>query len=138
MAGTKIEIGSLEEICKKVLEFDPKIRFVSVLSEKGALLTSHKKEGIKLLLNERHQEMLFMEAALVTRMHKEYDEELGKLEFVSIDRERIVLVGVPFDGHLLYLTAEKSIDLKKTVSKILSAIKFEYNTKLHNNQGMKK
>ena len=114
--------GDLDEICKKVLKVD-KIRFVAILSEKGRVLTTHKKDGIKLLVDEKRQEMLFMQVALETRMHKEYDEQLGKIEFISLEREKIMTLGFSLENYILYLTAEKGIDSTKVTSEILQMIR---------------
>lgn len=121
--GVKNKIGDLDEICKKILKVDTMIRFTAILSEKGRVLAAHKKEGVKLLVNEKQQEMLFMQVALEARMHKEYDEQLGKIEFISLEREKIIMLGFSFESYVIYLTTEKGIDLIKVTSEILQMIK---------------
>jgi hypothetical protein len=118
-------LGELESICEKVLEINPRIRFVGIISDKGRLLAGRKNEGIKFLVNEKDHEMLFMGLALKERMRRDYDEQLGPVDYTVSHRAKCVIMGFPFGENILYVSGEKDLDLTKVASKILEIIKEE-------------
>jgi hypothetical protein len=75
------QTGVLESICKKILDLDPKIRFAGIISYKGKLLAGGEKEGVKMLVDKKNHEILFMEVALRVRMRQEFDKQLGPVNF---------------------------------------------------------
>lgn len=115
-------ISDLESICKRIVKTDPKIRFAGIISDKGRLLAGHKKVGIKFLVNEKNHEMLFMGVALKERMRREYDEQLGPVDFTVSHRAKCVIMGFRFGEDILYVSAEKDVDLTKVTSTIMEII----------------
>ncbi len=115
-------VPELESICKKVVELDPNVRFTGIVSTKGKLLASHKKGGIKLHVNEKNHEMLFMGLALKERMRQDYDEQLGPVDYTVSHRAKCVIIGVPFEKNILLISGEKDLDVTKISSKILQML----------------
>jgi len=115
-------LHELESICKKVVEMDPNIRFTGVVSDKGKLLASHKKGRIKLHVNEKNHEMLFMGLALQERMRQDFDEQLGPVDYSVSHRAKCVVIGFPFEGNILLVSGEKDLDITKVSSKILKML----------------
>ena len=121
------QIGILESICKKILDLDPKIRFAGIISYKGKLLAGGEKEGVKMLVDKRNHEMLFMEVALRVRMRQEFDKQLGQVNFTVSHRGKMVIMSFPFKSDILYVSGENDLDLAKIPSEILRIIRNEYN-----------
>src|SRR2546428_11793810 len=94
-------LDELESICEKILEINPSIRFVGIISDKGRLLAGRKKDGIEFHVNERDHEMLFMGLALKERMRREFDEELGHVEYTVSHRARCVIMGLHIGARTL-------------------------------------
>ncbi len=107
-----------EKFCKKILGFDSTIRFAGIISDRGKLVAGGFRNGITPFIEERDHEMAFMEVALRIRMRNEFNENFGKVNFTISDRERIIVMSIPLGNFFLYLSAEKSFDLK-TSYKIL-------------------
>jgi hypothetical protein len=127
MASYQETLDESESICDKVWEIDPLIRFVGIISDKGRLLAGRKKEGIKLHVNEKDHEMLFMGIALKQRMRREYDEQLGPVDFTVSYRAKCVVMGFPIGENTLYVSGGKDLDLTKIPSKILEIINHSFN-----------
>ena len=121
------QTGVLESICKKILDLDPKIRFAGIISYKGKLLAGGEKEGVRMLVDKRNHEMLFMEVALRVRMRQEFDKQLGPVNFTVSHRGKMVIMSFPFRNEILYISGENDIDLTKVPSEILRIIKEECN-----------
>ena len=117
------QTGILESICKRILDLDPKIRFAGIISNKGKLLAGGEKEGVKMLVDKRNHEMLFMEVALRVRMRQEFDKQLGPVNFTVSHRAKMVIMSFPFGSDILYISGENDLDLTKVPSKILRIIK---------------
>ena len=113
----------LEKLCKEIMELDPKIRFVGIISEMGRILAGGERPGIKLLIDNTKHEMLFMEVALRIRMRHEFDLTLGPVNFTISHRDKIAVMSIPYKDQVLYVSAEKDIDLCKIPHKILELIR---------------
>ena len=111
-----------EKICKKVMELDPKIRFVGMINEKGRLVAGGMKEGLKSLEDTRDDEMLYMELVLRAKMRREFDKVLGPVQFAMSYRERVVIMSFPLKDHVLLLSAEKGVDFSEIPFKILKML----------------
>ena len=111
------------KICNDIKNLDPKIRFAAVINERGKIVAGGMKEGIQSLEEEKHDEMLFLELALRVRMRKEFDAQLGKVNFAMAQRSRALAISVPIKEDILYVVAEPDADYATLPSKIMDIIK---------------
>ena len=125
MALYQETLNELELICEKVLGLDPMIRFVGIISDKGRLLEGRIKEGIEFHVNEKDRQMLFMGLALKERMRRDYDEQLGPVDYTISQRAKCVIMGFPFGEYIMYVSGEKNLDLATVAPRILEFIKQE-------------
>ncbi len=123
------KVLNFEKFCKKILEFDSTIRFAGIISDRGKLVAGGFRNGITPFIEERDHEIAFMEVALRIRMRNEFNEKLGKVNFTISDRERVIVMSMPLGNFVLYLSAEKSFDLK-TPNKILRFSKSNRNNSI--------
>lgn len=112
-----------DNVCKKVLELDSKIRFAGMINEKGRLFAGGMRQGIKSLEETRDDEMLYMELVLRAKMRKEHDKVLGQVQFALSYRENVIIMSFPLNDNVLLLSAEKDVnfaDIPFKVMKILA------------------
>lgn len=110
------------KICKDVLALDPKIRFAGVINERGRLVAGGMKENVEPLENQKDDEMLFMELALRVKMRKEFDKQLGPVNFALASRERALAISFVLNKDILYVVSEPDSDygiLPKAILKII-------------------
>ena len=119
----KPTIYNYTEICDKVKNLDSKIRFAGIINERGRLTAGGMKEGIQSLESERYDETLFMELALRVKMRREFDSQLGKVEFSMSKRGRTLAMSFPIGEDTLYVYAEPDADYKELPTKIIEIIK---------------
>lgn len=115
--------NDFEILCVKVFGLDSRIRSARVINNKGKLVAGGMRSGLTALENAKKDEMLFMELSLRVRMRHEFDDEFGPVEFSLSHRGKIVLMSFPMDPNVLFVTAEKQIDLNKIPFKILELVK---------------
>ena len=113
------DVQYFEKLCEQIKDLDSKIRFAGIISEMGKIIAGGPKEGIKLLVDEREHEILFMEVALRIRMRHEFNMQLGPVNFTISHRDKIVVMSMPFDNKIMYVSAEKKLNLSKIPFAIL-------------------
>ena len=117
------EIRDYFKLCNVIKELDPKIRFAGVINERGRLVAGGMKEGVKPLESQKEDEVLFMELALKVKMRKEFDKQLGSVNFAISLREKAIAMSFPIgNSDVLYVFADPNVDYRKLLEKILSSI----------------
>ena len=116
------KIFDYSAICKTILSLDTKIRFAGVINERGRLVAGGMKENVTPLENEKDDEMIFMELALRVKMRKEFDKQLGPVNFALASRERALAISFLINDDILYVVSEPDSDyctLPKKITKII-------------------
>jgi hypothetical protein len=116
------KIHDYAKICNSILSIDPKIRFSGVINERGRLVAGGMRENVEPLESEKDDEMIFMELALRVKMRKEFDKQLGLVNFALASRERALAISVPINNDILYVVAEPDSDYGVLPKKILEII----------------
>jgi len=111
-----------EEMCKKVLELDPLIRFAGLINENGRLIAGGMKPGFESLEDSRDNEMLYMELVLRARMRKEFDKAFGPVKFAMSYREKTIIMSFPWNDKVFLISAEKELDFSKLPFRVLEII----------------
>lgn len=117
------KIYDYNQICEKIKNLDSKIRFAGVINERGRLVAGGMKTGIEPLETEKDDEMLFMELALRVKMRKEFDKQLGKVNFALASRERALAISFLLNDDVLYVVGEPDMDFCKIPKMIIEIIK---------------
>ncbi len=116
------KIYDYAKICDSIMSVDPKIRFAGVINERGRLVGGGMKENIEPLENEKDDEMIFMELALRVKMRKEFDKQLGSVNFAMASRQRALAISVPLNDDILYVVAEPDSDYGLLPKRILEIV----------------
>jgi hypothetical protein len=116
------KIYDYSQICASVMQIDSKIRFAGVINERGRLVGGGMRENVEPLENEKDDEMIFMELALRVKMRKEFDKQLGNVNFAMALRERALAISVPLGEDILYVVSEPDADYGVLPKRILEII----------------
>ena len=116
------KIFDYPKICKSVLSIDTKIRFAGVINERGRLVAGGMKENVTPLENEKDDEMIYMELALRVKMRKEFDKQLGRVNFALASRERALAISFLINDDILYVVSEPDADYGALPKQILEII----------------
>lgn len=116
------KIFDYSKICKSIMNIDSKIRFAGVINERGRLVAGGMRENVEPLESEKDDEMIFMELALRVKMRKEFDKQLGNVNFAMASRERALAISVPLGEDILYVASEPDTDYGTLPKKILEII----------------
>ncbi|PBO84119.1 MAG: hypothetical protein COA77_11185 [Thaumarchaeota archaeon] len=116
------KIFDYPQICDKIKNLDEKIQFVSVINEKGNLVTGGVSDNSESSQNKRFYEDLYEEVATRVKLRKDFDMVLGKLKGSIIIRHRVVTMSIPIKNDILFVSADTSINYSVLLEKILKEI----------------
>ncbi|MGB6463317.1 MAG: DUF6659 family protein [Nitrosotalea sp.] len=118
----QLMMESYESTCDRVIKLDPKIRFVVAITDNGKPIASRTRRGLVPLIDGNDGEVVLTEAALIIRMHREFDEKLGKVNYVIIKREKIAALIFSLGKDMLYVSCDLGSNLYKLGEKILGKV----------------
>jgi hypothetical protein len=67
--------------------------------------------------------MLFMELALRVKMRKEFDNQIGGVNFAMASRENCMKMSIPIGDDTLYVIGEPSVNYAKISKALFKIIK---------------
>ena len=108
-----------DELCERVKKVDPKVRFAGVINSKGRLVAGGMVSSKKRLGDRKGDEMLYMELALRVRMRREFDDDLGKVEFSMSFREKLIVMSFPMENDVLMVSMERKTQFEQIAFSIL-------------------
>ena len=111
-----------ENLCTLVQKIDSDIRFVGIINSKGRLVAGGMVSSKKRLGDRKGDEMLYMELALRVRMRREFDDDLGKVEFSMSFREKLIVMSFPMKNDVLMVSMERKTQFEKIAFSILKLV----------------
>ncbi|MCH7757073.1 MAG: hypothetical protein IIA19_01135 [Thaumarchaeota archaeon] len=111
------------ELCQKVLELDPQVRFSGVLNSKGDLIVERNQdESVNLLATDELKMIIHYTfqrwSSIQNLAHKIGKEKVNISEF-----EKVTLISLLLkDGNLLLLSLEPSSNYLEIISKVKQII----------------
>ena len=92
-------------LCKDILTSDERIFFVSSLNKNGKSTEfQFRNDRILTKMSKQEVEMFFMQRTLQTSLSKEFDDLIGPLNYISVQRETLLEFIFPYlEGQILVL-----------------------------------
>jgi hypothetical protein len=121
-----IETQRYKEKCKMLLKLSPKIRFVSIINEFGRTLAGQLRKGTIPLFNVEEARNEFFIEATTTRLRRNFESSIGKMEFTLTVNEKVIILIIPTASanRMYYFTLDKRSslqeisDIKETAKKL--------------------
>ncbi len=117
---TEINYQAYDDKCKKLLE-EEEIRFAGIINEVGTLVSGGFKKEIIPLEDDEAKLKSFMEFVSKVSIRKEYDESLGRINYLAARRDKAVLVSFPFpvSKFVLLISANPSVDIERLATRVV-------------------
>ena len=96
-------------ICSNIIAISPYIRFVGVISSKGALLAYKRRERLEPLLNSTATKNQFSHIATKTGMESKFDRKLGAVKFVWEEREKVQTISFAIGRKRVWVSIDKKV-----------------------------
>jgi hypothetical protein len=94
--------SQLENKCRELFR-DDRIRFVGIINNMGKLIEQRR--------------MLYIQMALEIAMRKDFDETLGKINYIATNRDNVLMVSIPMNNYLVLISAEPTATPEEIIKK---------------------
>lgn len=111
------EYAILQKKCNELLN-DDQIRFAGVINKMGNLIAGGFKKGVKPFQNDAKQRMLYMQMVLEISMRREFDLDLGDVNYTASSRNRALMITVPIEDKIVLVSSVPDASTKRIVEKI--------------------
>ena len=106
-----------------ILSLDNNVRFVGFIDDMGKLVYGGMRPGMISLENETESIKIYMEFALINKIHADFDAMLGKVIYSLTVREKIKILTFPVETYIIRISLERQTDHEKILNSILEYLK---------------
>jgi len=110
------EYFNLENKCSEFLRSD-KIRFVGVINRMGNLIAGGFSNNVDWIETDEKRRTLYMQVALEIAMRIDFDSTLGKINYVTTNRDNVLMITIPMNNHVLLISAKPTAVVKEIIAK---------------------
>ena len=116
--------NKLQNLCDAIFVLNPNIRFAGVVNNMGTLVAGGMRQNVKSMEDKGDSSKLYLESAIRSEMHKDFDKEFGKTIYSFSEREKIKVASFPLhNDDLLRVSIEKQEQShEKIIENILKII----------------
>ena len=113
-----------DQICKKVLDIDPKVRFAGICDETGETKYGGMRDGKPSLLSPQESQKSNLQAVGRWGLRKSLTSKTGRGIYAMTEYEKLKRITFPLDDddHLLVVTTEVDADHGNIISNTLKLI----------------
>jgi len=113
----------LTRLCQDILTSNDRIYFVTVINKNGKLTEfKFRNERIFTKLNSQEIETLYIQRTLQSALTRDFDDSLGSLDFITIQRETLLEFIFPLSNGIVFVISDLEVVsryLAKTISFII-------------------
>ncbi len=109
-----------DQLCKFILDMDPKIRFAGICDESGEIIYGGQRSSVKNLLTSEESKRSLQQAWARWRLRNELAHKIGRCKYAMAEYEKIKRITIAIDeSHLLLVTTDVSADHTRIINEIL-------------------
>jgi len=113
----------LDSLCSTVLDVNENIQAVSVINKQGRAVHKIARTGTYLPMQEQENEMLLMQTVITISMGRDFDEPLGEIGYVHVERKNLSLFSFPIDDYIVLVTSKAAVGSISLARKVATAIR---------------
>ena len=101
---------AISKLCNEILTSNEHIFFVSAINKKGRAIESlFRNDRIFTKMTKQEAEMYFMQRTLQLSLSMEFDDLIGPLNFIIMERETLLEIIFPYSEGLLLVVCDLNI-----------------------------
>ncbi|MDI1495272.1 MAG: hypothetical protein K8823_578 [Cenarchaeum symbiont of Oopsacas minuta] len=126
------------KLVEEIIAIDPGVRFASIIDKDGNVvegIMNSKKTNLK---SQQEQEYFCKQVANRRAMRKEFDNSLGKVRYVHVEREKLTQIVLYPNDYTIYFTLEPEmavVDRVKIINKVKKLVSGIMPNMVHYNSG---
>ena len=95
------------------------MRFAAIINKKGSVVESIMKSGKTSLKTQREEEHFCKQVSQRRKMRHEFDNHLGKVRYVHVEREKVTQLVVYTKNKTIYFTVEPELSINKKLRLVM-------------------
>ena len=108
-----------KKLYEEMVNFDPKIRLITICDLDGKIMYSDHRQGVQNLLTPEESKKSLDLAVNAWKIRGELAPKIGKGKYVLAEYEKIKRITMPLgDSHVLYITTEVESDHAGIIDKV--------------------
>lgn len=107
----------LDDACQKIQQI-PKVRFVGVLDKMGKKIAGGFKEGLSSYLEDKQNQMMYVQLTLEYLMRRDFDDKLGAIDYIASRRGKVTMISIPTKEYLILISAQRDIDVEEMIREV--------------------
>ncbi len=107
--------AALLKLVEEIIGLDPKMRFAAVIDVRGNIREAIMKSGKTNLKSQMEEEHFCKQVAQRRQMRKDFDETLGKVRYVHVEREKVTQMVIYTPRNIIYFTMEPEMPIDQKV-----------------------
>ena len=112
----------LKQAAEGIISADLKMRFVGIIDLDGEIVEGIMKAGKTSLESQKESEHFCRQVAERREMRQEFDESLGKVRYVHVEREKVTQLVVYTKKYTIFVTVEPELSITRKI-KLINTIK---------------
>ncbi|WP_299293459.1 hypothetical protein [Nitrosopumilus sp.] len=101
---------AVSRLCMDILASNERVYFVSSLNKNGRVTEAQfRDDRIISKMSKQESEMLFMQRTLQTSLGKEFDDLIGPLDSITLQRETVFEFLFPYSDGILFVISDLEI-----------------------------
>ena len=101
---------AISQLCKEILITNESVFFVSSLNKNGKVIESEfRNDRIITKMSKQETEMYFMQRTLQISLSKEFDDLIGPLDFIIMQRETLLEILFPYSEGILLVVCDLDV-----------------------------
>jgi hypothetical protein len=116
------KVTDYKQIYEFILTLDEKIRFVGIINDLGRLVYGGMRPGVMSLESETESIKIYMEFALISKLHTDFDSKLGEVFYSLTVRKKIKMLSFPVSDHIIRISLERDANHEKIANEILGLL----------------
>ena len=97
------------EICELISKISVYVRFVAIISKTGSLLAYFRRDGLEPLLDQKSTQYQFAQIAIQNELEEQFDAQLGDVDFVWEEREKVQTISFSIDDRKIWITIDRKV-----------------------------
>jgi hypothetical protein len=112
-----------DNLCKHILNLDPKVRFAGICDDTGEIKYGGQREGIKNLLSPEETKKSNLQALARWELRDALVAKTGKGIYAMAEYEKIKRITMPLENdHLLLVTTGVEVDHERIINNVLKLL----------------
>ena len=106
---------NLMELVEDIIDLDPQMRFVAIIDKDGKIIEAIMKSGKTSLKSQKDEEHFCQQVAKRRDMREEFDDSLGGVRYVHVEREKVTQIVIYPKNCTVYFTMEPEMPINKKI-----------------------